>query len=250
MLICWTQGAILAQIAITALSLPDISQVHWIVRAFFACALVAGILSVHFAVMQQRTLGNLYKAPQIRSWLLANRCAKLLNDLRSLKEMKHKVSFSAAFLVQIPYTMLEYGAAFLILGLGLYLGYAWKNALDTETGKSDNRNVLIVFIAVTGAWLLQWAWAYFGKSIWLESKTLMIDAEKPEQTTLPAMVTRPEVESLDPLRRDPGQGTEALGSRDTTVKALREAAECHRRCANADLVIASLYEVQAVEPVE
>ncbi|KAL8949413.1 MAG: hypothetical protein Q9183_007606 [Haloplaca sp. 2 TL-2023] len=114
-------GAILAQIAITALSLDGITTVHWIVRGFFASSLVLGLLSVQFAVMQQRTMGNLHKPSSIRAWLLANSS----NDLsRHSREEKHRVSFTAAFLTQIPYTMIEYGTAFLIVGFGLYLGYA------------------------------------------------------------------------------------------------------------------------------
>lgn len=124
-----------------------------------------GLPSVQFAVMQQRTMGNLHKAPSIRAWLLANSSSDL--DGRTTEE-KHKVSFTAAFLTQIPYTMIEYGTVFLIVALGLYLGYAWKGGLDTDTGPTDNRNVFIMYIACTGVMVLQWACAYFNKSIWRE----------------------------------------------------------------------------------
>ncbi|KAL8722978.1 MAG: hypothetical protein Q9181_007383, partial [Wetmoreana brouardii] len=80
-------GAILAQIAITALSLQNIEDVHWIVRGFFACSLAMGLLSVAFAVMQQRTMGNLHKASSIRAWLLANSCNTLVTNSR---DEKHK----------------------------------------------------------------------------------------------------------------------------------------------------------------
>lgn len=158
-------GAILAQIAVTSLSLPDIAEVHWIVRGFFACGLAFGLLSVQFAVMQQRTMGNLHQPSSVRAWLLANSYTK---SGRESMEERHKVSFTAAFLTQIPYTMIEYGSAFLIVGLGLYFGYAWKKNLDTETGPQDNRNVFIMYIACTGVMVLQWMCAYFNKSIWRE----------------------------------------------------------------------------------
>ncbi|KAL8637103.1 MAG: hypothetical protein Q9228_005587 [Teloschistes exilis] len=158
-------GAILAQIAVTSLSLPDIAEVHWIVRGFFACGLAFGLLSVQFAVMQQRTMGNLHQPSSVRAWLLANSYTKIG---RESMEERHKVSFTAAFLTQIPYTMIEYGSAFLIVGLGLYFGYAWKKKLDTETGPQDNRNVFIMYIACTGVMVMQWMCAYFSKSTWRE----------------------------------------------------------------------------------
>ncbi|KAL8703808.1 MAG: hypothetical protein Q9201_003023 [Fulgogasparrea decipioides] len=158
-------GAILAQIAITALALQDIEDVHWIVRGFFACGLAMGLLSVTFAVMQQRTMGNLHKASSIRAWLLANSCN---NPVTNSRDEKHNGSFTVAFLTQIPYTMIEYGSVLLIVGLGLYFGYAWKRNLDTESGAEDNRNVFIMYIACTAFMVVQWAFAYFSKSIWRE----------------------------------------------------------------------------------
>ncbi|KAL9579230.1 MAG: hypothetical protein Q9212_005227 [Teloschistes hypoglaucus] len=134
-------GAIQAQIAITSLSLPDIARVHWIVRGFFACGLAFGLSSVQFAVMQQRTMGNLHQASSVRAWLLAKSYTK---SGRERMEEQHKVSFTAAFLTQFPYTLIEYGSAFLIVGLGLYFGYAWKKNLNAETGPQDNRNVFIM----------------------------------------------------------------------------------------------------------
>ena len=247
LLIRGAQGAISAQIAITAFSLPDISQVHWIVRAFFACSLVAGVLSVHFAVMQQRSLGNLYNAPQIRSWLLATRHANLIRNSRALQQEKYKVSFAAAFLIQVSYTMLEYGVTFLIVGLALYFGYAWKGSLDTETAKPDNRNVFIVFITVTGVWSLQWAWAYFGKSIWLEPKTTSIDVEKLDQTAVVTMSGRPKATSSQSKPQESDLRVEVPAASNTLTEALREAAEYHRKSANADLEVARLLELETAD---
>lgn len=115
--------------------------------------------------MQQRIMGNLHHASSVRAWLLANSYTK---TGRENTEERPKVSFTAAFLTQIPYTMIEYGTAFLIVGLGLYFGYAWKKGLDTETGGQDNRNVFIMYIACTGVMILQWMCAYFSKSTWRE----------------------------------------------------------------------------------
>ena len=208
-----------------------------------------GILSVQFAAMQQRTMGNLYKASQIRSWLLTNSQVSHTNDSQDLKE-KYKVSFSAAFLTQIPYTMLEYGVILLVLGLGLYFGYAWKDQLDTETGIGDNRNVFIMYITCTGVWTLQWTWAFFSKSIWPEPDALPDDVESSSNGTATAqgVNTFPcRDENLKPSRTEPkrapasGRGSKAL------IHALMTAAEAHRQCAKADDLVAMHYESLAAE---
>ena len=50
--IVYLSGAIIAQIAITAFSSPDTSQLRWIVRVSVAGALIATSMSLHFSAMQ------------------------------------------------------------------------------------------------------------------------------------------------------------------------------------------------------
>ena len=63
------KGAIVTQVAITALSLPYISQTHRIARACFVISLISGTLSVFFTVLLQRIIGSLYEARSLRTWL-------------------------------------------------------------------------------------------------------------------------------------------------------------------------------------
>ncbi len=46
--------------------------------------------------------------------------------------------------------MLEFGLILVLVSLGLYFGFAWKNNLDIATGPTDNRDVFIMFLACTG----------------------------------------------------------------------------------------------------
>ena len=83
------KGAIIAQIAVTALSLPALSQAHWIARALFVVSLVTGLLSVYFAVLLQRTIGALYQVMDIRNWLSSLKDLPLPKDLKSsLRKLK------------------------------------------------------------------------------------------------------------------------------------------------------------------
>ena len=199
---------------------------------------------MQFAVMQQRTMGNLYKASQIRSWLLTNSQVDRNDRSQDLKKEKYKVSFSAAFLTQVPYSMLEYGVIFLVLGLGLYFGYAWKNKLDTETGVEDNRNVFIMYIACTGFWTLQWAWAFFSKSIWLEPDIRQGDIESfsHETATAEASGTLPCREgNPEPSHAELETASAGVEGSKMLVEALLGAAEAHRQCAMADALVADQY---------
>jgi len=58
-----------AQIAITALSLPYLSNTHWVSRAFLNISLLTALMSVYYASTQHRILGTLLKPAQIRSWI-------------------------------------------------------------------------------------------------------------------------------------------------------------------------------------
>jgi hypothetical protein len=58
-----------AQIAITGLSLNFLSQTHWVARAFFVLSLTFALMATYYATTQQRTLGRLLQAKEIRIWI-------------------------------------------------------------------------------------------------------------------------------------------------------------------------------------
>jgi hypothetical protein len=58
-----------AQIAITGLSLNFLSQTHWVARASFVLSLIFALMAVYYATTQQRTLGRLLTAKEVRSWI-------------------------------------------------------------------------------------------------------------------------------------------------------------------------------------
>lgn len=64
------QGTILAQIALTAFSLDNLSQAHWTARGFITFSLVSSIISVYYATKQYRILGRLLSLEEIRSWII------------------------------------------------------------------------------------------------------------------------------------------------------------------------------------
>jgi hypothetical protein len=63
------QAAIVAQIAITRLSLNSLNQTHWFAQASFVVSLTLALMAVYYASTQQRILGRLLQAKQVRLWI-------------------------------------------------------------------------------------------------------------------------------------------------------------------------------------
>lgn len=74
-------GAILAQIALTALGLPNLDATHWTARASFVMGLVAGSLAVFYSCVLQSKMSALHNAHAVRRWLTRPR--ENWGDLRS-----------------------------------------------------------------------------------------------------------------------------------------------------------------------
>ncbi|EDO01032.1 predicted protein [Sclerotinia sclerotiorum 1980 UF-70] len=62
-------AAIVAQIAITGLSLESLNQTHWIAKSSFVMSLTFALVAVYYSVAQQRILGRLIKAKDVRNWI-------------------------------------------------------------------------------------------------------------------------------------------------------------------------------------
>jgi hypothetical protein len=152
------QSAIIGQVALTALSLPGLNQTHWTARAFLIAAMVLGVLTVVASSYQQMSIGMLNKAVEIRLWLSDDFDDGQEVPTSQITELREYVlngkfplrsSLSAQQLIRLPFALLGWGVYSFLVGFGLYLGFAWANHIDTDLGKNDNRNVLIVFLFAT-----------------------------------------------------------------------------------------------------
>jgi hypothetical protein len=55
-------------------------------------------------------------------------------------------SVAAAILMSSPSMMINFAVGAFLTGIGVYLGFVWKNDLDTLASKSESRNVFICFL--------------------------------------------------------------------------------------------------------
>ncbi|EAW25194.1 uncharacterized protein NFIA_106830 [Aspergillus fischeri NRRL 181] len=166
-------GAIIAQIAMTSLTLPFLSQTHWVSRAFFITSVVSGCLAVYFAVMTQKTVAMLYTARETRAWLAGPLPDEILRAVHQSESMLDRnpsteleqvftepeqvenvrrmlttrnPSVYAVLVMGIPAFMLNLSLGTLLVGLGVYLGFIWTRHLDTQSGPNDSRNVFVFYI--------------------------------------------------------------------------------------------------------
>jgi hypothetical protein len=162
-----------------------VEQTHWTVGASFTVSLTAGLLSVYFACMVQVQLGGLHSSGEVRRWLITERTARV-HLLRSLarkhrehleaqaKSMQsrlklllqadasgelatlmlelhtqHIPSFYSALLLVAPLQLLNWSLVSLLVGVGIYYGLVFTNALGETRGAHANLALLLVYTVFT-----------------------------------------------------------------------------------------------------
>lgn len=255
------QGAIIAQVALTALSLPNLSQAHWTARAFLLFATVAGCLSVYYACKLQRVVGKLYRPDMIRNWLRVGshgEVLKMSSKKAALKTKESKASLSAIFLLSAPYSMMSFSILAFIIGLAVYQGFTWTRALDTAAGQTNSRNIFIAYIVSTGVFQIFFMSASVFKVIesWVDFGSLrpMKPSSAEDRTnenddaalhleeslaTDTKIIQATSTQNAHPVSQQ--RGSESEGPYGGLVAALEAAAKAHILSAEADRRVAGEY---------
>ena len=134
----------MAQIAITSLSLPNLSQVHWVARALLLFSLVSGCLSVYYACEVRKIIGKFHQSGQVREWLVVDPTQK------EWQGKDPKISYAALSIVSAPFKMVKFSIVTLLIGLAVYQGFIWTKSLDTVARDGDSRKVFIVYLVGAG----------------------------------------------------------------------------------------------------
>lgn len=155
------QGAIIAQVAISAISLTGLENSHWTAEAFFVISLVTGCLSVFFSCAISPAFHGLHSAEDIKDFLtkptpsvntrkfnlavsqlrkhkdqLNEFSEDEINILRELVERgRWKVASAyAAIMLVVPMTLLKVALNAFLIGLGIYLGKMYTANLIPSYG--------------------------------------------------------------------------------------------------------------------
>ncbi len=272
--------------------------------------MVLGVLSVVAASYQQMTIGMQNKAVEIRLWLSDYFDQEVEVPVDQPGKLRYYVldgkfplrsSLSAQQLIRLPFALLGWAVYSYLAGFGLYLGFGWVNHVDTNLGRSDNRNVLIVFlVAALLSILLFMMWSVMKASEQIGKDTnrdprqrrihrsdLFKEVQKKlepikwfrnQQQQVPTVLPRrnrfPQSEKVDDEQLKPGghqqapsnavDWSAAKGNMQNNIfeshspapaldhhthtpvtdlaRALQEAANTHKRCAEANMAVAVEYE--------
>ncbi|KAF2839882.1 hypothetical protein M501DRAFT_902877, partial [Patellaria atrata CBS 101060] len=172
-------GAILAQVAITSLSLSNLYETHWTAVALFIASLVHGCLAVYVSVIAHSRLSARSKDDEIKDWLrkpqhginaeeltyrtleVEDLTARVLNGRVPVTDASHEQkslhrlvenlqsnvgSSHTAFLLSAPRKLLNRSLLCFILGMAIYLGLIMTRRLNSELGYHGSIAVFVVFI--------------------------------------------------------------------------------------------------------
>ncbi|KAH0839112.1 hypothetical protein AYO21_04705 [Fonsecaea monophora] len=146
-------GAIFASVGLTALQLPNMDSTHWTARALLTCSMILGVLSVIFAASQQSDMGMLNKPLDIRLFLSRGKAVPTQRGYRYRKPfalLPLESSVAALKQFDLPKVVLNLAVLLYIVGVGVYLLYAWLYRVEPAGGRDDFRNVFIAFAATVG----------------------------------------------------------------------------------------------------
>ena len=191
-------GAITAQVAITALALPQLNQVHWTANAGFVMSLVFSFISVWVTTTMSRLLSNLDTPQALRDWLSkpAPKVARIAFEealksrldnangassdgiesiqaaiIKFLEDNKWKeASLYSCVMLAAPSLLLNWSVAIFLGALGIYLGPVWKKDLNPVAGSSASLAVMICYI-IGATWGLG---IFFGSSSRKDEETTFV----------------------------------------------------------------------------
>ena len=235
-------GAILAQVAITALSLQSLSSTHWVARACFLIAVVAGCMSVYFACRVQRVVGRLYNAEMIKDWLMTAPVPKNQRGQHDRHRDDDTPSFAAVLTISAPFALVTHSIFALLTGLAVYFGFMFARRLDNHA-----LNVFIALMVWMGTYLVLFVFLHLAQDAgsdvrgWQPGDVAASDDEKGEVRVADVSNASKVCQSLN--HREP-KATEYEAQTSQTadiISALTEAANAHRRSAAADEAVARLY---------
>ncbi|KAJ5415575.1 hypothetical protein N7465_004270 [Penicillium sp. CMV-2018d] len=188
-------------VAITALALTDLDQVHWTAEAAFVLSLIAGGLSVFYSCLVQQRMSGLFTPEDVKDFFskpsssqrlhnLEQNKDDLTSDIRKnnigdestvrrqkmkelesmIKEFKSKnrwrsASFHSIMMIKAPTLLLRYALASFVIGIGIYFGCLAFSDIASQRPRNSYRATFIVYIVTTFLALLIYYVPYILKEL-------------------------------------------------------------------------------------
>ena len=180
LLLTHEKGAIVASIATTALQFDRLADTHWTAQAFIVASLVTSLSSVFCASKQQKTIGRLLHASQLREFIGIKKDI-VFGQTPPPKKLRQYLFLTSAFprfsarsttdksyedvvrayaesggyvdlpspascmLISAPRLLLAMSVVGFVAGVGVYLGSLTSPSLESVFG----RDVFVVYCVVT-----------------------------------------------------------------------------------------------------
>lgn len=191
----------MAQVAITALALTDLDQVHWTAKAAFVLSLITGGLSVFYSCLVQQRMSGLFTPDDVKDFFskpsssprlhnLEQEMYDLISDIRKndvgdestvrrqgmeeiesiIKEFKSKnrwksASFHSILMIKAPTLLLRYALASFVIGIGIYFGCLAFSDIGSQMPRNSYRAIFIVYIVTSFLGLLIYYVPYILKEL-------------------------------------------------------------------------------------
>ena len=141
------QGALLATLALQALSLPLLTETTFVVRACFIQSTTLSLLATFFTCIQQRELGVIRTASALRIWL-----SNGVQYRNAHESLVWQSSLASLTLMEAPYELITLAVSNFVVGMAVYMADVWMYRLPTqkETGALEGIAVLVYFAVGTG----------------------------------------------------------------------------------------------------
>ena len=136
----------MAQVAITALALEDLSFTHWMARALFLIGEISGCLSIYYACMLQTTISSGHRPDRVSSWIEI----PPEDPIDPTRSKSYEASLAAVFIISTPFKVVKVIIVAFLIGLIIFQAFTWKCDLDTSATPGESRHISISFRVVTG----------------------------------------------------------------------------------------------------
>ncbi|KAF7959724.1 hypothetical protein EAE96_001334 [Botrytis aclada] len=135
-------AAVVAQIAMTGLSLELSDQKNCLTKASSVLSLLFAILAVFCASCLQRKFNRLLTGDDIRRWILGSSVDHSLDDYgKGIEDCYFIPSLSSVITASAPQVLLSTSLAMLVIALGMYLGHF-------GTAESNGTKCVFVFYII------------------------------------------------------------------------------------------------------
>ncbi|KAL1800521.1 hypothetical protein ACET3X_000863 [Alternaria dauci] len=139
-------GALLATMALQALSLPALAEATFLARASFIVSTMLSLLATFFTLIQQRELGVIRDARTFRRWL-----SNGIQYYNARERLVWQSSLTSLTLVEAPYELMSLAVASFVAGMSAYVWEVWKDRLEAQKEQGlDGVAVVVYFAVATG----------------------------------------------------------------------------------------------------